>query len=79
MLLHVDLIHALAHGIHSQCISLVFQAFAGERGGSDGGLLDDLENFLNKRLIHGTPGNEVNRTSETSRQSNLPMPQSISA
>ena len=40
-----------------EILEIVFQAFAGERGGSNGGLLDDLENFLNKRLIHGTPDN----------------------
>ncbi len=50
--LHLDLIHALAHGINSQCIGFILQAFAGERGGSDGGLLDDLENFLDESAIH---------------------------
>jgi hypothetical protein len=48
----LDLIHALAHGINSQSIGFILQTFAGERGGSDGGLLDDLENFLDESAIH---------------------------
>lgn len=75
--LHLDLIHALAHGIDGQCIRFILQAFAGERGGSDGGLLDDLENFLNEGLIHGTP-DEVGRVGEISWTGSWPSPQWIS-
>ena len=75
--LHLDLIHALAHGINGQCIGFILQAFAGERGGSDGGLLDDLENFLNEGLIHGTP-DEVGRVGEISWTGSWPSPQWIS-
>ena len=75
--LHLNLIHALAHGINSQCIRFILQTFAGERGGSDGGLLDDLENFLNEGLIHGTP-DEVGRVGEISWTGSWPSPQWIS-
>ncbi len=75
--LHLDLIHALTHGINGQCIGFILQAFAGERGGSDGGLLDDLENFLNEGLIHGTP-DEVGRVGEISWTGSWPSPQWIS-
>ena len=75
--LHLDLVHTLAHGIDGQCIRFILQAFAGERGGSDGGLLDDLENFLNEGLIHGTP-DEVGRVGEISWTGSWPSPQWIS-
>ena len=75
--LHLDLIHALTHGIDGQCIRFILQTFAGERGGSDGGLLDDLENFLNEGLIHGTPDGVV-RVGEISWTGSWPSPQWIS-
>ncbi len=75
--LHLDLIHALAHGIDGQCIRFILQTFAGERGGSDGGLLDDLENFLNEGLIHGTP-DEVGWVGEISWTGSWPSPQWVS-
>ena len=76
--LHLDLIHALAHGIDGQCIGFILQAFAGERGGSDGCLLDDLENFLNERLIHGTPDGGVKGAGDSIKAGRLPLPQRIS-
>ena len=48
---HVDLAHALAHGLNGRRIGFVFEATAGEFRGGDGGLLDDLENFLDERAV----------------------------
>ena len=56
--LHGDLAHALAHRLDRGGIGLVFQAHAGEAGGGDGGLFDDLENFLDERAIHDDPAGE---------------------
>ena len=48
---HVDLAHALTHGFNSSRISFVFEATTGELCGGNGGLLDDLENFLDERAV----------------------------
>ena len=76
--LHLNLIHALAHGINGQCIRFILQTFAGERGGSNGGLLDDLENFLNEGLIHVTPDG-LGRDGEIFWTGFSPSPQWISS
>ena len=51
--LHLDLTHALAHGLHSSGVSFVLLAEAGEFSGSDGRLLNNFENFLDESAIHG--------------------------
>ena len=56
--LHLDLAHALAHGLHGSGVSLVFLAQACEFGGGDGGLLNDLKNFLDEGAIHVDPAGE---------------------
>ena len=48
---HVDLAHALTHGLNGSRISFIFEATAGEFRGGNGGLLDDLENFLDEGAV----------------------------
>ena len=57
--LHIDLAHALAHGLDSSRVSFILETFTGELSGCDGGLLDDLEDFLNERAIHSGWGKEL--------------------
>lgn len=50
--LHLDLPHPLAHRLDSRSISLVFLAQAGQMGRGNGGLFNDLKNFLDEGAIH---------------------------
>ena len=51
--LHLDLAHALTHGLHSSSVSFVLLPETGEFSGRDGRLLNDFENFLDESAIHG--------------------------
>ena len=57
--LHIDLTHALAHGLNSRGVCFVLETFTGELSRCDGGLLDDLEDFLDERAIHSGWGKEL--------------------
>ena len=57
--LHIDLAHALAHGLDGSGVCFILETFTGELSGCDGGLLDDLEYFLNERAIHSGWGKEL--------------------
>ena len=50
--LHLDLPHPLAHRLNSRSIGLVFLAQAGQMGRGNGGLFNDLKNFLDEGAIH---------------------------